>query len=509
MFVAHNGGRTILPPTKEVVLMRRDQSSAEVLDSGTSSTGLRKTPTGISGIDELTGGGLPQGRSTLVCGPAGCGKTLLAMEFLVRGFRNFDEPGVFLSFEETIDDLVTNFVSLGFDLTGAEDAGQLVIDHINVGRGEPNASGDWDLDGLFLRLAAAIDTIGAKRVAIDTLENLFGAFPNAATLRSEMHRLFGWLKERGVTSLITAERGDGTLTRHGIEEYVSDCVIALDNRVIEQASTRLLRILKYRGSAHGTNEYPFFIGQAGVSVLPITSHDLSYPVSTERISTGVASLDAMLGDQGPFKGSMVLVGGGPGTGKSALVASLCEATCQRGKRAMYFSFEESPEEILRNTRSVGLHLARWVDEGLLELHCFRASLLGLEEHLFKIKELVARYDPAVVVKDPVSSLLGFGTSAEIAFLLTRQIDFLKARGITCVFTTLTDAFDVGAAQQKLASLADTWITIRHETADGTSERLLQVVKSRGMAHSNAIGALGISAQGLEITTRAGAAALTG
>jgi len=334
---------------------------------------LPKTPTGISGLDEVTGGGLPQGRSTLVCGPAGCGKTLLAMEFLVRGIAEFNEPGVFVAFEESAEDLIANVASLGFDLAQFDADGQLVIEHVNVVDGEMEEAGDWDLDGLFLRLGAAIDAVGAKRVVIDTIETLFGAFSSTAILRSELRRLFGWLKHRGVTAVITGERGDGTLTRHGIEEYVSDCVIVLDHRVTEQASTRRLRILKYRGSLHGTNKYPFLIGESGVSVLPITSLGLANSVSTERMSTGVARLDAMLGDGGFFKGSTVLVNGTAGTGKSTLAAQFCDATCSRGGRALYFSFEESQTEIVRNMSSVGIDLMQWVDADLLQFRCTRSG----------------------------------------------------------------------------------------------------------------------------------------
>jgi circadian clock protein KaiC len=452
---------------------------------------LPKALTGIGGLDEVTGGGLPRGRATLICGPAGCGKTLFAMEFLVRGFSQFDEPGVFVGFEETADDLVANVASLGFDLAKAEADGNLVLDHIHVVRGEMEETGDWDLEGLFLRLGAAIDTIGAKRVVIDTIETLFGAFSNTSILRAELQRMFGWLKDRGVTAIITGERGDGSLTRHGIEEYVSDCVIVLDHRVNEQTSTRRLRILKYRGSLHGTNEYPFLIGETGISVLPITSPGLLHSVSTERMSTGVARLDSMLGDGGFYKGSTILVNGTAGTGKSTLAAQFCDATCRRGERAMYFAFEEAQAEIVRNMSSVGIDLQQWVDAGLLQFKCFRPSLLGLEAHLFSMQKYVTEFDPAVVIKDPVSHLLRISTGADVSEMLIRQVDFLKKRGVTALFTSLD-------ADQQIASLADTWLLLKTMEGNGELNRVLYVLKSRGMAHSNQIREFLLTNEGIEL-----------
>ena len=459
---------------------------------------LPKTPTGIHGLDEVTGGGLPRGRPTLVCGPAGCGKTLLAMEFLVRGIVEFDEPGVFVTFEETADDLVANVASLGFDLVRYEADGQLVIDHVGVAGGEMDDTGDWDLDGLFLRLGAAIDEVGAKRVVLDTIETLFGAFSNTATLRSELRRLFDWLKDRGVTAVITGERGEGTLTRHGIEEYVSDCVIVLDHRVTEQTSTRRLRILKYRGSLHGTNEYPFLIGETGISVLPVTSPGLRNTVSTRRVSTGVARLDAMLGGGGFYRGSTVLVSGTAGTGKSTLAAQFCNAACGRGERAMYFAFEESEAEILRNMASVGIDLRRWVDAGLLQFRCFRPSLLGLEAHLFAVQKFVGEFDPSVVVQDPVSDLLHVGTVADVAAMLARQVDFLKAKGVTSLFTSLSTFGDPAHAGEQVASLVDTWLVVKTMEGNGEYNRILSVLKSRGMAHSNQIREFLLTGQGIEL-----------
>ena len=459
---------------------------------------LPKTPTGISGLDEVTGGGLPRGRPTLLCGPAGCGKTLLALEFLVRGITLFNEPGVFVAFEERAEDLIANVASLGFDLAQFEAEGKLVIDHVNVVNGEVAETADWNLDGLFFRLGAAIDAIGAKRVVIDTIETLFGAFSNTAILRSELRRLFDWLKDRGVTAVITGERGEGTLTRYGIEEYVSDCVIVLDHRVTEQTSTRRLRILKYRGSLHGTNEYPFLISESGVSVLPITSLGLQHTVSTEQVSTGVARLDSMLGNGGFYKGSTVLVSGSAGTGKSTLAAQFCHATCSRGERALYFAFEESQAEILRNTSSVGINLQQWVDAGLLQIRCFRPSLFGLEAHLFSMQKLVDDFEPSAVVKDPISAILRAGTGADVTAMLTRQVDFLKARGVTALFTSLISDEEIFESTQEIASLVDTWLLLKTMEGNGELNRTLYVRKSRGMAHSNQIREFLLTNQGIEL-----------
>ncbi|MEY2443797.1 MAG: circadian clock protein KaiC [Ilumatobacteraceae bacterium] len=461
--------------------------------------GLQKTPTGISGLDEVTGGGLPKGRATLVCGPAGCGKTLLAMEFLVRGITEFDEPGVFVAFEETIEDLRSNVASLGFDLARLEREGNLRLDHLTLVHGDMQETGEWDLEGLFLRLGAAIDAVGAKRVVVDTIETLFGAFSNIAILRSELARLFTFLKERGITAVITGERGDGSLTRHGIEEYVSDCVIVLDHRVTEQTSIRRLRILKYRGSFHGTNEYPFLIGESGISVLPITSLGLSHTVSEGRMPTGISRLDSMLGYGGFFKGSTVHVSGTSGTGKTTLAAQFCDATCARGERAMYFAFNESQEEIIRNMLSVGIDLRQWVDGGLLQFQCFRPSLLGLESHLFTVQKLVSEFDPEAVVMDPISDLVQLGTAVDVAALLTRQLDFLKARGVTSLFTSLTSVKEPTSLEQQMTSLVDTWLLVKTLEGNGEHNRVLYVLKARGMAHSNQIREFLLTDHGIELS----------
>jgi circadian clock protein KaiC len=459
---------------------------------------LPKAATGIRGLDQVTGGGLPRGRPTLVCGPAGSGKTLLAMEFLVRGITDFGEPGVFIAFEETREDLVANVASLGFDLVAFEAEGMLVVDHVNVVASELVEAGDWDLEGLFIRLGAAIDSVGATRIVIDTIETLFGAFQDVATLRSELQRLFVWLKARGVTVVITGERGGGQLTRHGIEEYVSDCVIVLDHVVTEQTSTRRLRVLKYRGSLHGTNEYPFLIGERGISVQPITSLGLQHAVSTERVSTGVDRLDVMLDGRGPFRGSSILVTGTAGTGKSTLAAQFCDAACARSERAIYFAFEESQDQIIRNMSSVGLDLERWVKQGLLQFRCVRPTLLGLEGHLLAVQNLVEDFDPAVIVMDPISDLVGAGKGGSVTAMLTRQVDFLKARGVTAMFTNLAGEGQREATDQLVASLIDTAVLVRTLEGNGEHNRVLSVLKSRGMAHSNQVREFLLTDRGIEL-----------
>jgi circadian clock protein KaiC len=457
---------------------------------------LAKAPTGIRGLDEVTGGGLPRGRPTLVCGSAGSGKTLLAMEFLVRGISQFDEPGVFMAFEETREDLVANVASLGFDLAQLEADGKLVLDHVNVVPAELVEAGSWDLEGLFIRLGAAIDRVGAQRVVIDTIETLFGAVRDTATLRSELQRLFLWLKDRGVTAVITGERGDGALTRHGIEEYVSDCVIVLDQFVSEEMSTRRLRVLKYRGSLHGTNQYPFLIGEHGISVQPITSLGLKYGVSTERISTGVARLDLMLGGSGPYRGSSVLVSGSAGTGKSTLAAQFCDAACRRGERAMYYAFEESRDQIIRNMSSVGMDLAKWEHDGLLRFVCVRPKLKGLEAHLSAMQTQVEEFDPAVVVLDPISDQMGSGR--DVGAMLTRQVDFLKSRGISALFTSLGGGGLDDPTDHSVASMIDTWLVVRSVDGNGEHNRALSVLKSRGMAHSNQLREFLVTDRGIEL-----------
>jgi circadian clock protein KaiC len=460
---------------------------------------LPKAATGIQGLDEITGGGLPQGRPTLICGSAGCGKTLLAIEFLVRGATEFGEPGVFLAFEETAEELAQNVRSLGFDLEELAVQNKLLVDYVHVERSEIEETGEYDLEGLFIRLGHAIDTLGAKRVVLDTIETLFGGLSNDAILRAELRRLFRWLKSKEVTAVITAERGDGSLTRQGLEEYVSDCVILLDHRVIENLSTRRLRIVKYRGTVHGTNEYPFLIDESGISVLPITSVGLQHEASEEQISTGIPRLDAMLGGAGVYRGTSVLISGTAGTGKTSLAGHFADAACRRGERCLYLAFEESQAQMIRNMRSIGLDLAPWINNGLLRFHATRPTAYGLESHLAGIHKQVQELEPQVVIVDPISNFLKAGVGNEAEAMLMRLIDFLKSRQITAFFTGLTHAGDaLEQTQTGISSLIDTWILLRDIELGGERNRGMYILKSRGMAHSNQIREFLLTQNGVEL-----------
>jgi circadian clock protein KaiC len=468
-------------------------------DSTSPATLLPKCPTGIQGLDEITGGGLPRGRPTLVCGGAGCGKTLLAVEFLVRGAVQFDEPGVLMAFEETEAELKANVASLGFDLAGLVQRKKVVIDYVHIERSEVQESGEYDLEGLFVRLNYAIDSIGAKRVVLDTLEALFASLPNEAILRAELRRLFRWLKDKGVTAVITAERGRDQLTRHGLEEYVSDCVILLDHRVNEQIATRHLRVVKYRGALHGTNEFPFLIGDEGISVLPITSLGLNHKISTERIATGIPRLDAMLGGRGFFRGSSILLTGTPGTGKTIVSANFAQAAARRGERVLFFSFEESPNQIIRNMHSIGLRLEPLVKRRLLRFHSARPSLYGLEMHLATMFKEIAAFQPAVVIVDPITSLMDAGTASECRGMVTRLVDYLKAGQVTSLFTSLTQAgHSLQQSEASMSSLMDSWILLQDFEGNGERNRVLYVLKARGMKNSNQIREFLISDHGIDV-----------
>jgi circadian clock protein KaiC len=462
-------------------------------------TCLPKCPTGIQGLDEITGGGLPRGRPTLVCGGAGCGKTLLAAEFLVRGAVQFGEPGVFMAFEETEAELKANVASLGFDLAGLVRRKKIVIDYVHIERSEVQESGEYDLEGLFVRLNHAIDSIGAKRVVLDTLEALFASLPNEAILRAELRRLFRWLKDKGVTAVITAERGRDQLTRHGLEEYVSDCVILLDHRVYDQIATRNLRVVKYRGALHGTNEFPFLIGDEGISVLPITSLALNHKISSKRIATGIPRLDAMLGGRGFFRGSSILLTGTPGTGKTIVAANFAQAACLRGERTLFFSFEESPNQIIRNMHSIGLRMEPLVKRGLLRFHSARPSLYGLEMHLATMFKEIAAFQPHVVIVDPITSLMDAGADFESKGMVTRLIDYLKGGQVTSLFTSLTQGgHALQQSEMAMSSLMDSWLLLQDFEGNGERNRVLYVLKARGMAHSNQIREFLISDHGIDV-----------
>lgn len=461
--------------------------------------GLPKTLTGISGLDEITNGGLPAGRPTIITGTAGCGKTLFGIEFLVRGITEYGETGVFMAFEETAEELTANVRSLGFDLDQLVDDEKLVLDHVHVEQSELEENGEYDLEGLFIRLGFAIDSVGAKRVVLDTIETLFNSLPNPAILRAELRRLFRWLKDKGVTAIITAERGEGMLTRHGLEEYVSDCVILLDHRTIDQLTTRRLRIIKYRGSSHGTNEYPFLIDEQGISILPITSLSLNHEVSTERISSGIPRLDAMLSGEGYYRGSSILVSGTAGAGKSSLAAHLADATVRSGERCLYFAFEESEQQILRNMHSIGLDLKPWVQQGLLRFHAARPTMQGLEMHLVTIHKQIQNFQPQVVIIDPLSNFTAVGNEIEVKAALMRLIDYLKASQITGFFTSLTsDTHNLEETTIGISSLMDTWLLMRMIEHGGERNRGLYILKARGMAHSNQIREYKLTEHGIQL-----------
>ena len=464
---------------------------------------LPKAATGIQGLDEITRGGLPKGRTTLVCGTAGCGKTMFAMEFLVRGAQQYGEPGVFISFEESAEDLAQNVASMGFDLKALIARKKVVVDHIRVVKSEIEETGSFDLEGLFIRLGLAIDSIGAKRVVLDTLEALFGGFSNAAILRAEIRRLFEWLKERGVTAIVTGERGDGALTRHGLEEYVSDCVILLDHRVVNQLTARRLRIVKYRGSVHGTDEYPFLIGATGISVVPITSIRLDHRASSEVVSSGVPTLDKALGGGGFYRSSTILISGGAGTGKSSLAGHFVAEAGGRRERSLYIALEESQSEIVRNMKSIGLQLAPLVATDMLRFHVSRPTAQGLEMHLAMIHELVVDYRPQVVVVDSITSLLSMGSISEVTSMIVRLVDFFKMNGITAVMTALIPTGEeTETTGVNVSSLVDTWLTLRNGEIKGVRARALSVVKARGMGHSNQLHEFVMSKKGVELKSDA-------
>ena len=474
---------------------------------------LQKAATGIHGLDEVTNGGLPRGRPTLVCGAAGCGKTMLAAEFLVRGAVQYGEPGVFMMFEESAGELTENVRSLGFDLDKLQKQRKIALDFVHIERSEIEETGEYDLEGLFIRLAHAIDRIGAKRVVLDTVEALFAGIPNQAVLRAELRRLFKWLKNRGMTAVITGERGERSLTRYGLEEYVADCVILLDHRIIDQVSTRRLRVVKYRGSAHGTNEYPFVIGASGFTVVPITSLRLDHKAYNQRVASGIQDLDQMLGGKGVYRGTSVLVSGSPGTGKSSVGASFANAACARGERALLFAYEESESQLLRNMRSVGIDLGRWVSKGLLQVNASRPTLQGLEQHLVCMYESVRQFRPAVVVVDPISNLTMERDDVSLKPTLMRLIDFLTQDRITAMVTSLTSDTAVPLADSEVgvSSLMDTWLVLGNYENNGERTRTLQVRKSRGMEHSNQIREFKMTRRGIELIDiyLSGARVLTG
>lgn len=464
---------------------------------------LEKIPSGIKGFDDITGGGLPKGRPSLISGGPGCGKTLFAMEFIIRGISDYDEPGVFVAFEENIDDLKKNFRSMGFDLDELIRQKKLVLDHIAIERTEIEETGEYDLEGLFIRLGSMIDEVGAKRIAIDTLETIFSGFANEGILRSELHRLFHWLKDRGVTAVVTGERGDRSITKYGLEEYVADCVITLDHRLMNQIATRRLRIVKYRGSIHGTDEYPFLISSDGISVLPITSMSLTHKASDERISSGIPRLDTMLGGKGFYRGSSILVSGQAGTGKTSIAATFIDAACGRGEKCLFFIFEESESQLLRNMKSIGINLEPWVNSGLLKFHAVRPTAYSLEMHLSVMLKLIGEFKPRVVAVDPISNLYPIGDDIQVRSMLMRLIDYAKALHITGLFTNLSNDGNYGLytnepTEMHVSSLMDAWLVLKNVEGNGERNRAFSIIKSRGMAHSNQLREFVLSDTGIQL-----------
>ena len=460
---------------------------------------LEKAPTGIRGFDEITQGGLPKGRTALVTGGPGTGKTMFAMEFLVKGATEFGEPGVFVSFEETADELIANSASLGLSLPELCDANLLYMDYVRVERSEIEESGEYDLEGLFIRLSHAINSVGARRLVLDTIETLFSGLPNISILRAELRRLFRWIKDKNISTIVTGERGAVSLTREGLEEYVSDCVVLLDHRVTDQISTRRLRVLKYRGSEHGTNEYPFLISDRGFMVLPITSMKLDYAVGEERVSSGIPRLDAMLGGKGFYRGSLILVSGTAGTGKTAVAASFADAACHRGEKTMYFAFEESSQQVVRNMRSIGLDLEQWTGKGILKIVGQRPTIHGLEHHLMSMQFMIDDFRPTTVVVDPVTNLSQVGSLRDVRLMLSRLVDYLKARNITILFTSLTQGgTDAELTDVGISSLADSWLKLQNLEAGGERNRGISILKSRGMSHSNQVREFLLTDQGIDL-----------
>jgi circadian clock protein KaiC len=464
---------------------------------------LVKVPSGIKGLDVITGGGLPKGRPALISGGPGCGKTLFAMEFIIRGITDYNDPGVFVAFEEKIDDLKKNFKSMGFDLDDLVGQKKLILDHIFIDRTEIEETGEYDLEGLFIRLGAMIDEVGAKRIAIDTLEAIFSGFGNEAILRSELRRLFLWLKNKGITAVVTGERGDRTITKYGLEEYVADCVITLDHRVTNQIATRRLRIVKYRGSVHGTDEYPFLISQDGISVLPITSMSLSHTVTKERIGSGIPRLDTMLGGEGYYRGSSILVSGQAGTGKTSIAATFADAVCQGDEKCLFMIFEESASQLMRNMRSIGLDLEQWMKKGLLKFHAVRPTAYSLEMHLSTMLKLIEEFEPQVIIVDPISNLYPIGDDIQVRSMLMRLIDHAKSRHVTGLFTNLssdegTNAYALEATRMHVSSLMDAWIILKNIEGNGERNRAFSIIKARGLAHSNQLHEFVLTSQGIQL-----------
>ena len=422
---------------------------------------LHKCLTGIKGFDEVTEGGLPKNRITLISGGAGSGKTLFGIDFLINGALNYKEHGVFMSFEETPDELYKDVASLNLDLKVLVSQKKIALEHVVLERKDVQEK-DFNLEGLLIRLEHAIESVNAKRVVLDSIESLFAGITDNGILRLEIKRLFGWLKEKQVTAIVTGEPGQDSYTHHGMEQYISDCIILLDNRVDEEVSVRRIRVVKYRGSNHGTNEYPFVIDDDGLSVIPITSAGLDQPGTAKRVSTGISSLDKLFKGVGYTKGSTILTSGTAGTGKTSLAAAFAIETCKRGERCLFLSYEESAGQLTQNMKSIGFNFEPLIKKGLLKIVSTRPTFFGLEKHLLDLYKTIEEFKPKSVVIDPLTSLIGEGSPREVRSMITRMIDVLKTQGITGFFTSLVSstAQNDTSGEIGVSSLIDTWIVVR-------------------------------------------------
>ena len=477
----------------------KSNSKKNIAETELSITKLPKSLTGIQGLDDITYGGIPQNRPTLLVGSIGTGKTIFAMEYIINGITMFNEPGVFMTFEEQTDELQINVTSMGYNLSKLIADNKIYLEHLHIDHREIQATGKYDIEGLFIRIEMAIEKVKAKRIVLDALDTLFIGL-DSQILRSEIKRLFFWLKEKKVTAIITSEVGDIFLTRLGFEEVVADCVIELNNRLNNQISTRRLRIVKYRGSYHSTNEYPFMIDHKGITIFPIISEAPQIIVSNERISSGIKQIDEMLDGRGFYVGSSILVSGSAGTGKSSIAASFIKDVCEKKGTALYCAFEEAPNQIKRNMASIGIFLEPYEKSGNLHFYYSRPTLQTLELHFIAIKKLIKQINPSVVILDPITNLMIENINSDIRTMLTRFVDYLKMEQITVLLTaTLTvSSLELIQSNEGISSMVDTCIMIQEKNIIDSRRRTLYIMKSRGICNSKKEVEFIITSEGISI-----------